>query len=174
MDESVGRIDGKIRSISDYIRQRLLQFILSDWQRRIGFAVTWFTEEWIAEAMSLKEYKAVLKASNGDVKPLEPARNYKKWVLRFLSDLSAYLGSGKIDMKVLIRFVSEIPSLDEDIMARVASLAEDPERVSIVAAALRYLIQYRPPAKDICLDALQTVWKCKNDSFYWASRHVTN
>jgi symplekin len=149
-------------SISDHVRQRLLQYILSDWQRRIGNAVTWFTEEWLTEQSVWKEYGETLESVNGsggDVKPLEPPRHYKKWVLRFIDDLGAYLGGSKTDMKILIRFVSEIPALEKEIVDRVASLAEDPERVTIVAATLRYLVQYRPPTKELCLDALQEVWR---------------
>jgi symplekin len=153
-------------TISDHVRQRLLQFILRDWQKRIANVVTWFTEEWVTEQSIWKEYTERLSSVNGsgDVKPPEPPRHYKKWVLRFLEDLSAYLGGGKSDMRVLVRFVSEIPFLDAEIINRVATLAKDPERVTIVGAALRYLIQYRPPAKEICLDALQTVWQCKSQS----------
>jgi symplekin len=149
-------------TISDHVRQRLLQYILSDWQHRIGSAVTWFTEEWLTEQSVWKEYEETLastKGNGGDVKPPEPPRHYRKWVLRFIDDLGAYLGGSKNDMKILIRFVSEIPALEKEIVDRVASLAEDPERVTIVAASLRYLIQYRPPTKELCLDALQEVWK---------------
>lgn len=160
-----GESHGKAGSstISDHVRQRLLQFILQDWNKRIASAVTWFTEEWVMEQTIWKEYTDQLEKVNGggDVKPSEPPRHYKKWVLRFLEDLSAYLGGGKSDMRVLVRFVSEIPYLDAEIVNRVATLAQDPERVTIVGAALRYLIQYRPPAKEMCLDALQTVWQGK-------------
>jgi symplekin len=157
-------VNGTSTTISDHVRQRLLQFILRDWQKRIGNAVTWFTEEWVTEQTIWREYGDFLSGDNGDngqMRRIAPPRHYKKWVLRFLDDLSAYLGGSKIDMRILVRFVSEIPSLDAEIVNRVASLAEDPERVNIVAAALRYLIQYRPPAKEMCLDALQTVWQCK-------------
>jgi symplekin len=157
-----GHINGeKDIPIADHIRQKLLQYILSDWNRRIGNAVTWFTEEWLTEQAVWKAYEANLDAANGsggDVKA-SPPRHYQKWVLRFIDDLSVYLGGSKQDMKILVRFISEIPELDREIVERVAGLASDPERTTIVTAALRYLVQFRPPVKNLCLDALQEVWK---------------
>ncbi|TID17127.1 hypothetical protein E2P81_ATG09683 [Venturia nashicola] len=155
------RSNEQLSTVGDHLRQRLLSFILLDWNKRIANAVTWFNEEWENEQTVWKIYTEKLGSVNGsgDVKPPEPPRHYKKWVLRFLEDLSAYLGGGKSDMRILVRFVSEIPHLDADIVNRVATLAQDPERTIIVGAALRYLIQYRPPAKELCLDALQTVWQ---------------
>lgn len=154
-------------TVGDHIRQRLLSFILLDWNKRIANAVTWFNEEWENEQTIWKIHTEKLGSVNGsgDVKPPEPPRHYKKWVLRFLEDLSAYLGGGKSDMRILVRFVSEIPFLDADIVNRVATLAQDPERVTIVGAAFRYLIQFRPPAKELCLNALQTVWQCKSPRY---------
>ncbi|KAF2435728.1 hypothetical protein EJ08DRAFT_286859 [Tothia fuscella] len=148
--------------IGDIVRQKLLQYILSDWNRRIGNAVTWFTEEWLTEEAVWKEYTKTLNTTNGnggDVKPSPPPRHYQKWVLRFLEDLSVYLGGMKQDMKILIRFISELPALDREILGRVAGLAQDPERTTIVSNSLRYLVQYRPPAKELALDALQEIWK---------------
>jgi symplekin len=147
--------------LTDYVRQRLLQFILSDWQRRIGFAVTWFTEEYVAEKFADRDGSN----TDGAVKPISSSlphtSNYKRWILRFLSDLSVYLGSGKQDLKFLVRFVSEIPLLDEEILKKVAQYADDPERVSTVSAAVRYLVTYRPSVKEQALDALETVWRCE-------------
>lgn len=150
--------------LTDYVRQRLLQFILSDWQRRIGFAVTWFTEEYLND----KFIDDDTATTDGAVKPpsasvsLPSTSNYKRWILRFLSDLSVYLGSGKQDLKFLVRFVGEIPLLDEEILKKVAQYADDPERVSTVSAAVRYLVSYRPSVKEEALNALETVWRCKS------------
>jgi symplekin len=61
--------------------------------------------------------------------------------------------------------VGEIPLLDEEVLKKVAQYADDPERVSTVSAAVRYLVTYRPSVKDAALDALETVWKCKFCSY---------
>jgi symplekin len=160
--------------LSDYIRGELLKFIISDWQRKIGFAVTWLTEEYVAE--KFKDYASTSNGSetDGAVKPisLPNTSNYKRWILRFLSDMSVYLGSGKQDLKFLVRFVSEIPLLDEDILKKVAQYADDPERVSTVSAAIRYLVMYRPSVKEAALDALETVWTCEFICSYRACRRI--
>ncbi|KIW07750.1 uncharacterized protein PV09_01679 [Verruconis gallopava] len=150
--------DSSQTPLTDYVRQRLLQFVLSDWQRRIAFAVTWFTEEYVAEIFI---HSSPNSDSDGAVKPVSvsTASNYKRWLLRFLSDLSVYLGSGKQDLKFLVRFVSEIPLLDEEILKKIAHFADDPERVSTVSAAVRYLVSYRPSVREAALDALETVWR---------------
>jgi len=150
--------------LTDYVRQRLLQFILTEWQRRISFAVTWFTEEYVSEKLTESNSSANTDGAVKAIGPsisLPPTSNYKRWILRFLSDLSVYLGSGKQDLKFLVRFVSEIPLLDEDILKKVAQYADDPDRVSTVSAAVRYLITYRPSVKEQALDALEMVWRCK-------------
>ena len=167
--------------LTDYVRQRLLQFILTEWQRRISFAVTWFTEEYAAEIfVTNEEGEKENTNTDGAVKPvsktptslLPPTSNYKRWILRFLSDLAVYLGSGKPDLRFLIRFVGEIPLLDEDILKKIAQYADDPDRVSTVGAAVRYLISYRPSVKELALDALETVWRCELLSVVFLVRRV--
>ncbi|KAF2397594.1 hypothetical protein EJ06DRAFT_498798 [Trichodelitschia bisporula] len=148
----------------DLVRHRLLQYILSDWQHRIGYAVTWFTEEWLAEQDVLRARALPAIAGEEERRTMEPRRNYRKWVLKFIDDLAAYLGGGKTDLRVLVRFIGEVPALDPEIVSRVRMLASDPEREGIVAASLRYLVQYRVPAKEMALDALQEVWQ-ENQSF---------
>ena len=162
--------------LTDYVRQRLLQFILTEWQRRISFAVTWFTEEYVADIFHASTSPPSNDTDNGGAVqppssfPSPQPTNYKRWILRFLSDLSVYLGSGKQDLKFLVRFVGEIPFLDEEILKKVAQYADDPERVSIVSAAVRYLVSYRPSVKKLALDALEMVWRCEFDPFpLWRS-----
>ena len=40
--------------------------------------------------------------------------------------------------KLLIRFLSEIPAVDEPILERVKGLARDPERVVLAVSAIQY------------------------------------
>lgn len=44
--------------------------------------------------------------------------------------------------KLLIRFLSEIPAIDEAILVRVKGLARDPERVTLAVNALQYVIMF--------------------------------
>jgi symplekin len=46
-------------------------------------------------------------------------------------------------------------------------MARDPERVGLAIAVIHYLVLFRPPVRDICLDALEDLWKnCRLTRYY--------
>ena len=85
--------------------------------------------------------------SEEDSEPTVPL-NYDTWATRLLDGFLAYLDSR--DIKVLVRFLSEVPEITIPITQRVASLAKDPERVNLCVQSLMYVMvrsfRYQEPS----------------------------
>jgi symplekin len=121
----------KVQDLSNGGRYKILQYILSDWTRRMEVATIWLTEEWYNDQICKKAYDN-RDSKNGS---LPPQPNFSRWTLHFLDELSAYIGSEHT--KLLIRFVSDVPGLDADIIGKVKHLAIDPERVTMVVTVIQ-------------------------------------
>lgn len=145
-------------SLSDSIRENLWKYIIEDFRARIHIAIAWLNEEWFNDRI-----QAQAKSQSQDSKfPSSlPQENYEKWVLKVLDIIIPYLDAKD---KLLIRFMSEIPSVDETILGRVKGLAKDPERVVLAVNAIHYLILVRPPVRGICLDAIEDLWRNYDDA----------
>ncbi|KAL9627585.1 MAG: hypothetical protein Q9204_006463, partial [Flavoplaca sp. TL-2023a] len=137
-------------SLSDGIRETLWKFIIEDFRARIPIAISWLNEEWFNDRM---------QSQNQDgpkAKKRPPKDHYNKWMLKVLDSIVPFLDAKD---KVLIRFLSEIPALDERVLDRVKGLAKDPERVTLAVNALYYLVLVRPPVREICIDAMVDLWR---------------
>lgn len=125
------KADKRHPTISDSIRETLYRYILEDFRARLKIGITWLNEEWYNDRVRMK-------AANSErgVEDEEPIVSlyYDTWVLRLLDGFLPYLDSR--DIKVLVRFLSEIPEVTIAIIQRVASLAKDPERVNLTVQAL--------------------------------------
>ncbi|PGH09617.1 hypothetical protein AJ79_05673 [Helicocarpus griseus UAMH5409] len=141
-------------SMADGIREMLYRYVLEDFRVRINVAISWMNEEWYNDKMQLKYAASV--AENGDLGGPAVPRHYEKWVMRLLEGILPYLDARD---KVLIRFLSEIPELIPELVEKTKTLANDPERVSLCVQALHYLVLMRPPARELCLDALQDLYQ---------------
>ncbi|KAF2674204.1 hypothetical protein BT63DRAFT_449199 [Microthyrium microscopicum] len=142
----------QLQLLADNGRQQLLQYILHNWTLRMDIATAWLTEEWYNDLMCKQEFD---KESDGGRKP--PPMHFKKWSHRFLDELSAFISHEH--QNLLIRFVSEVPGLDSDLINKVKRLALDPERIGMTVKVLYYLTMFRPPVKEICLDAIEDLYK---------------
>ncbi|KAJ5247018.1 Protein of unknown function DUF3453 [Penicillium chermesinum] len=146
---------GKQTPISDSIRETLYRYILEDFRGRLTIGITWLNEEWYNDRVQMKA--AAAARDQGDDEEPSVATHYDTWVSRLLDGILPYL-DGR-DIKVLVRFLSEIPEVTIPITQRVASLAKDPERVNLCVQALMYLIMFRPPAREMCLNTLEDVYQ---------------
>jgi symplekin len=147
--------------LTDKFRTKILKYILEDWRHRVDLAISWLTEEWETdrELALLAQHNP---KANGVKDQKTETPNYKRWLYKFLDDLFAYIGGEAADVRVLIRLLSEVPGLDQTVTDKVKKLALDPERVSITAQALQYLIMFRPAVREMALDALEDIWRnCK-------------
>ncbi|KAI9373168.1 hypothetical protein BJX61DRAFT_504045 [Aspergillus egyptiacus] len=152
--------DGRRKpKISDAIREMLYRYILEDFRGRVNVGIMWLNEEWYNDRIQMK-----FAASNRieEEEEVSVPLHYDHWVLRLLDGFLPYLDSR--DTKIFIRFLSEIPEVTISIAKRIASLAKDPERVSLCVQSFMYLIMFRPPAREICLDALEEVYQNYEES----------
>ena len=61
------------------------------------------------------------------------AGNYETWVLKVLDGIVPYVDAKD---KLFIRFLSEIPAINADILERIKKLAQDPERVGLAVNSI--------------------------------------
>ncbi|KAA8642233.1 hypothetical protein EYZ11_008559 [Aspergillus tanneri] len=146
-------------TISNSIRETLYRYILEDFRGRVNVGIMWLNEEWYNDRVQMKF--AASQRVEEDEEASVPL-HYDHWVLRLLDGFLPYLDSR--DTKIFIRFLSEIPEVTIAITQRVASLAKDPERVNLCVHSLQYLILFRPPAREICLNALEDVYQSYEES----------
>ena len=117
-------------SLSDGIRETLFKYIIEDFRVRISIAISWLNEEWFNDNMQTMAWEQQKQKKS----PHPPKQHYKHWVLKVLDGIVPYLDAND---KVLIRFLSEVPGVDERVLERVKGLARDPERVTLAVNALQ-------------------------------------
>ncbi|EUC44279.1 hypothetical protein COCMIDRAFT_98561 [Bipolaris oryzae ATCC 44560] len=143
--------------ISDSIRDSLYQYILYDWKRRIDVAISWLNEEWYNDMILAQSAETPLP--NGTVNGISPSKpprgNYHRCALRLIDGILPYIEHTD---KILLRFLSEIPSIDYTLLVRLKKMAEDPERIDLACNALHYLYMFRPPVRKIVVDVLAEMW----------------
>lgn len=148
-------------NLSNSIRESLYAYILEDFRKRIDIAVSWLSEEWYNDRV---QQKAAPEAGR------DIPRHYDKWALRLIEGFVPYLHAQD---KVLTRFLSEIPSLNVDILSRVKTLCRDPSTINLALTSLLYLVMMRPPVRDIALDAVQDIWLEYNEARAMAGKYLT-
>ena len=141
-------------SLSDGIRETLWKFIIEDFRARIGIAIAWLNEEWFNDRIQVQ-----LSSSFPSTPQIK--QHYEKWTLKILDGVVPYLDAKD---KLLLRFLSEIPVVNEAVLERVKGLAKDPERVDLAVKAIHYLILMKPPVRDICIDAVEDLWRNFDDA----------
>ncbi|GAB1207785.1 hypothetical protein APSETT445_006519 [Aspergillus pseudonomiae] len=146
-------------TISDSIRETLYRYILEDFRGRVNVGIMWLNEEWYNDRIQMR-FTASQRAEEDEESSV--LLHYDQWSLRLLDGFLPYLDSR--DIKIFIRFLSEIPEVTIPITKRVASLAKDPERVNLCIQSLMYLIMFRPPAREMCLNAVEDVYQTYEES----------
>jgi symplekin len=67
------------------------------------------------------------------------------------------------DRAIVIKFLGEIPGLSMEVLDRIKSLCRNPAVVQMALQSLLFLVAYRPPVRELVLDAVEDIWKtCKN------------
>lgn len=152
-------------SLSDGIRETLWKFIIEDFRSRIPVAIAWLNEEWYSDRIQRQSSE---QQKDGVTLP-KPKQHYEKWMLKVLDGIVPYLDAKD---KHLIRFLSEIPEVNANVLGRVKGLARDPERVQLAVNSLLYLILMKPPARDIAIDALEDLWRNYDDAKAPTAKHL--
>jgi symplekin len=154
-------LSGGSTAIANRIREALFLYILDDFRPRLPIAISWLSEEWYADKVTANAAvrSAVSKDSEADGEKSDVAQtlpNYSYWCTRLLDRLVPYLDAR--DKNLLIRFVSEVPSINRQVLGSVKTLARDPERVSMCVLSMQYLLMFRPPSRQLVLETLREVW----------------
>ena len=136
-------------NIPTIIREALFSFVTTGSQgfrAYLNVVISWLNEEWYAD-------KILMKANSQ--KTALP--NYDRLAVRLLRVIVQFLDAR--DKNILIRFLSEIPAINEDMLRELMPLVRDPERTGLCILALQYLLMMRPPVRELVLDRLETIWK---------------
>ncbi|KAF3046638.1 hypothetical protein E8E12_011363 [Didymella heteroderae] len=147
-------------NISETVRDGMYNYIISDWKKRIDVATLWLNEEWYNDTV-LAQSKDVATngTANGDTFTSvlnAPNGNYQRCALRLIDGILPYVEHTD---KIILRFLSEVPALNYDILIRLKKMAEDPERIDLACSALHYLYMFRPPVRDIVVNVLTQIYR---------------
>lgn len=123
-------------TIADSIRETIHRYILQDFRGRLDIAKIWLNEEYYNDRIKMQSIANQRDETDEESEPTV-ALNYDTWATRLLDGFLPYL-DGR-DKKVLVPFLSELPEITLAITQRVASLAKDPERVSLCVQSLMYV-----------------------------------
>ncbi|KAK5087909.1 hypothetical protein LTR05_002124 [Lithohypha guttulata] len=143
---------------ANLIRRQLFDYVLDDWKHRLSLGLTWLTEEWYADKIQ------VIGTANGDApttKTDSRTPHYDYWTRELFQTLIPRFD--KDDHRILIRFLSELPSLNHNILSIVRPLTRDPATVDICKKALQYLYLMRPPVRELVVDTIEDIWREGDD-----------
>ena len=108
----------------DFFREQLYTYLLEDFRNRIGVAVKWLSEEW---------YNCRKVSRTRSENQSSKQSPYTKWSTRLLDGMLPYIDARD---KIIIRFYSELPELNKEILDRVKKLARDPDRAGLAVNLL--------------------------------------
>ena len=165
--------------LSDLVRKSLFDYFLENIHGRIDVIIEWLSEEWYSEKV-LNEEKLIRELTekymeDGDVNAADidskvaeevtkmeiPTPHYNLWAGKVLDAMIPFLEPN--DRKVFIRLLSDLPYLNAELVQRIKSLCIDPGRLRIGFLSLQFLIMYRPPVKQVCLELLEELSKSDQD-----------
>ncbi|KND95303.1 mRNA cleavage and polyadenylation specificity factor complex subunit pta1 [Tolypocladium ophioglossoides CBS 100239] len=143
-------------ALNNNIREVLYNYVMEEFRKHIDVAVSWLCEEWYNDKIQGR--------TDGD----HPVY-YEKCTLRLIDGFLPYLHPQD---KVLTRFLSEIPELNQAILSRVKHMCRDPSVTQLALTSLLYLAMMRPPIKEIALDTVQDIWTEFEDSRPMAGKYL--
>lgn len=169
--------------LSDIIRTSIFDYFLSNIHSRIDLIIEWLNEEWFSEKV-FNEEKQINKITEETYKFYENSEKkheinlnelinenisnlkietpiYDKWARKVLDSMIPFLEP--TDRKIFIRLLSDLPFLDDELVSRIKSLCNDPVRSKIGFLSLQFLIMYRPPVKESCINILRSLSESDQD-----------
>ncbi|WBW75418.1 mRNA cleavage and polyadenylation specificity factor complex subunit Pta1 [Schizosaccharomyces osmophilus] len=136
-------------TLSSFVRGQLFTYIASNWRACTNLTLNWLSEEWYNDRL-MKENE---KNEESSVKWEGP--QYERWALRIIDSVLPYL---EMKDKVFMIFLSELPELTDAMIEKVKFICLDPDKSKLGFMTLQYLIKFRLPARNQCLDLLQKMW----------------
>ncbi|CAD6969691.1 unnamed protein product [Tilletia controversa] len=137
------------------VRQMILQLIKADFAGRVPFAVRWLTEEWTVEWRHHKFSRTEPATPLSSATPM-----YDHWLLALLDEVIPTVGDKD---KSLSRLLSDLPSLPDAAIKRIAPLCHDRPRMIVGFTVLRDITAHRPPARPEALRILLELTRHTDD-----------
>lgn len=150
LSRMVARGVGHSPQAQDALRQHLFNYAITDFREKLEFIVSWLTEEWYFEFVENKDHP-----------PLSADSNYHRMAGNILEFVVPLLQIN--DSKWFIRLLSDLPDVSEDHIQRIRSLCVDPDRSQLGFRTLKFLVMFRPPVKEYCLDLCEQLYKEEED-----------
>lgn len=160
--------------LGDVIRKALFDYFMENIHERVDLIIEWLNEEWYSEkvlteqklrdkieAKWYKKYEedplAVSSVKDEVEKELSATEvatpRYFEWGQKVLDAMIPFLEP--LDRKIFLRLLSDLPTLNKPMIAGIKSLCADPGRSKLGFLSLQFLIMYRPPAKEACMEVLR-------------------
>lgn len=131
--------------ISNYIRETLFNYFKIDIKNKIDGTVEWLNEEYYDEFIVNKDENTSKENSV-----------YIKYTGLILDYLIPFIEQN--DRSIFIRLLSELPYLDLSLISKLRSICNDPVRFKLGFQPLLYLIMFRPPVFDYCIEFLTDLY----------------
>lgn len=144
-DKSTSLINGStmtLASQAEVIRQMMADFVKADFARRVPFAIQWLSEEWYCDIERKKRDQPSI---------------YAKWLPRIVEAILPSIGEKD---RTLFAFLSELPSLPDEVVDQVAGLCQEPALVAVGLTGLREFAVSRPPVRQKAVSTLLDL--CRN------------
>ncbi|KAL7270748.1 hypothetical protein RUND412_006537 [Rhizina undulata] len=132
-------------ALSTIIREKLYNHVITDFRGRMDIAVAWLNEEW---------YNDQMMAKSEEGRDREP--QYHKWMMKVMDGVFPYL---ELKDRLIMRLLSEIPEIPEELLQKVKMLCLDPDRAALGIQMLHFLAMLRPPVRELCMDILEDLWR---------------
>ncbi|ODQ57240.1 hypothetical protein WICANDRAFT_81458 [Wickerhamomyces anomalus NRRL Y-366-8] len=129
---------------ADLIRESIFQYFLANIHDRIDIVIEWLNEEWFTEFITDRK-----------------TPTYLQWCEKLMDTLIPFLEMG--DRRIFIRLLSEVPYLNAELVGKLKSLCIDPERSALGFQSLQFLVIYKPPVKEVCLEILKDFYENNED-----------
>ncbi|ODV74184.1 RNA-processing protein PTA1 CYBJADRAFT_166900 [Cyberlindnera jadinii NRRL Y-1542] len=140
--------------LGDLIREAIYQYFVDNIHERIDVAIEWLNEEWFTEVTTNS-------SSDDTSRALVETPTYLKWAEKVLDSVIPFLESN--DRKIFIRLLSDLPFLNAHLVSQIKSLCIDPQRSALGFQSLQFLILFRPPVKQACIEILRDLYENNED-----------
>jgi symplekin len=132
--------------LPNLLRERVFEYIMSNFREHMDLIIAWLTEEWYNDKLTFQE----LSGNKGEVV-------YAKWAMRILDNILPFIEMK--DSKIFLRFLGDLPLLMGGMVTKLGVLCLDPERIKLGFAGIKYLLLLRPPVRTDCINLLVDLYK---------------
>ena len=131
--------------LPNLLRERLFEYIMTNFREHMDLIVTWLTEEWYNDRLT-------------------KVNVYGNWATRILDNILPFIEMK--DSKIFLRFLGDLPLMTGGMVGKLGVLCLDPERIKLGFAGIKYLLLLRPPVRGDCIALLVDLYKNRIPSLF--------